>query len=95
MHFFYKKHCRFKNNPYLYHIKTRNNDFFSIINTNIDRKKRHGCETIAASFLLVRYCGVNTTHSTFFLPNSGSTLIKAVTANVIRQRNMTMIKNVR
>ena len=64
---------------------------FPLLILSLESKKRHGCETPPLLFLyallLVFYSSVFA-----FFPNSGSTLINAVTTNVIAQRNMTRMK---
>ena len=61
---------------------------FPLLILSLESKKRHGCETPAASFFI--YC--NGHYSSTFFPKSGSTLMNAVTAKVIAQRNITRMK---
>ncbi len=66
---------------------------FPLLILSLESKKRHGCETHVASFLYLHLSLISYHSSLFtFFPKSGSTLMKAVTAKVMAQRNMTSMK---
>ena len=64
---------------------------FPLLILSLESKKRHGCETHVASFFISSLISYHSSLFTFF-PKSGSTLMKAVTAKVMAQRNMTSMK---
>ena len=64
---------------------------FPLLILSLESKKRHGCETHVASFFISSLISYLLSLFTFF-PKSGSTLMKAVTAKVMAQRNMTSMK---
>ena len=64
---------------------------FPLLILSLESKKRHSCETHVASFFISSLISYHSSLFTFF-PKSGSTLMKAVTAKVMAQRNMTSMK---
>ena len=74
---------------------------FPLLILSLESKKRHGCETLPLQFFF--FCNglkdkrtlaahYNGHYSSTFFPKSGSTLMNAVTAKVIAQRNITRMK---
>ena len=66
---------------------------FPLLILSLESKKRHGCETPPLLFFMSLLIFFTIHYSLFtFFPKSGSTLMNAVTAKVMAQRNMTRMK---